>query len=105
MLRVFLNVVSDAILINDQNKYYAKLLSRMSPTLLIIDDDAKLNQLLKDFLKDFGYAVVTATHPARGLKKLKQTSPDLVILDIMLPDMVLRSAGRYGRQATFRSSC
>jgi DNA-binding response OmpR family regulator len=59
----------------------------MIPTLLIIDDDAKLNQLLKDFLKDFGYAVVTATHPARGLKKLKQASPDLVILDIMLPDM------------------
>jgi DNA-binding response OmpR family regulator len=59
----------------------------MTPTLLIIDDDAKLNQLLKDFLRDFGYAVITATHPARGLKKLKQASPDLVILDIMLPDM------------------
>jgi DNA-binding response OmpR family regulator len=40
----------------------------MKPTILIIDDDAKLNQLLKDFLKDFGYAVITATHPARGLK-------------------------------------
>ena len=59
----------------------------MTPTILIIDDDAKLNQLLKDFLKDFGYAVITATHPARGLKKLKQVSPELVILDIMLPEM------------------
>ena len=59
----------------------------MTPTILIIDDDAKLNQLLKDFLKDFGYAVITATHPARGLKKLKRASPDLVILDIMLPEM------------------
>ncbi|MGD2097096.1 MAG: response regulator transcription factor [Desulfobacterales bacterium] len=59
----------------------------MEPTILIIDDDAKLNQLLKDFLKDFGYAVITAAHPARGLKKLKQASPDLVILDIMLPEM------------------
>ena len=59
----------------------------MTPTLLIIDDDAKLNQLLKDFLKDFGFDVVTATHPAKGLKKLKQASPDLVILDIMLPEM------------------
>ena len=59
----------------------------MNPTILIIDDDAKLNQLLKDFLKDFGYAVITATHPAMGLKKLKQAGPDLVILDIMLPDM------------------
>ena len=46
--------------------------NHMNPTILIIDDDAKLNQLLKDFLKDFGYDVITATHPARGLKKLKQ---------------------------------
>jgi DNA-binding response OmpR family regulator len=61
--------------------------NRMNPTILIIDDDAKLNQLLKDFLKDFGFDVVTATHPAKGLKALKQASPDLVILDIMLPEM------------------
>lgn len=59
----------------------------MNPTLLIIDDDAKLNQLLKDYLKDFGFDVATATHPAKGLKKFKQTAPDLVILDIMLPEM------------------
>ena len=59
----------------------------MTPTILIIDDDAKLNQLLKDFLKDFGFDVVTATHPTQGLKKLKQALPDLVILDIMLPEM------------------
>jgi DNA-binding response OmpR family regulator len=59
----------------------------MNPTLLIIDDDAKLNELLKDFLKDFGFEVITATHPAKGLKKLKQALPDLVILDIMLPEM------------------
>ena len=59
----------------------------MTPTILIIDDDARLNQLLKDFLKDFGFNVVTATHPTQGLKKLQQVSPDLVILDIMLPEM------------------
>ncbi|MGW8301048.1 MAG: response regulator transcription factor, partial [Desulfobacterales bacterium] len=59
----------------------------MTPTILIIDDDAKLNELLKDFLKDFGYAVITATRPTKGLKKLRQKSPDLVILDIMLPEM------------------
>lgn len=59
----------------------------MTPTILIIDDDSRLNALLKDFLKDFGYAVITATHPSRGLKKLKQAAPDLVILDIMLPEM------------------
>ena len=59
----------------------------MTATILIIDDDAKLNQLLKDFLKDFGYRVITTTRPTTGLKKLQQASPDLVILDIMLPEM------------------
>jgi DNA-binding response OmpR family regulator len=59
----------------------------MNPTILIIDDDEKLNQLLKGFLSDFGFTVLTATHPEKGLKKLKQKSPDLVILDVMLPGM------------------
>jgi DNA-binding response OmpR family regulator len=56
-------------------------------TILIIDDDEKLNQLLHDFLGDFGFEIISATHPAKGLKLLKQKLPDLVILDIMLPDM------------------
>lgn len=59
----------------------------MRPTILIIDDDDKLNQLLKDFFKGFGFHTITATHPEDGLKKLKQKSPDLVVLDIMLPGM------------------
>ena len=59
----------------------------MKKTILIIDDDEKLNRLLTDYLGNQGYNVVTATHPADGLKKLKSRSPHLVILDIMLPDM------------------
>lgn len=59
----------------------------MNSTILIIDDDKKLNQLLTDFLSDFGFEILSATHPKNGLKKLKQKSPDLVILDIMLPEM------------------
>ena len=59
----------------------------MTPTILIIDDDKKLNELLKGFLSDFGFSVLTAIHPEKGLKKLKQKSPDLVILDVMLPGM------------------
>ena len=59
----------------------------MASTILIIDDDEKLNRLLKDFLSDFGFTTLTATHPEKGLKILKQKSPDLVILDVMLPGM------------------
>ena len=59
----------------------------MSTTILIIDDDAKLNKLLTEFLGDFGFSTLSATHPKDGLKKLKHQSPDLVILDVMLPGM------------------
>ena len=59
----------------------------MVSTILIIDDDEKLNRLLNDFLGGFGFNVLSATHPEKGLKKLKQKSPDLVILDVMLPGM------------------
>jgi len=59
----------------------------MDSTILIIDDDEKLNRLLTDFLGEFGFITLTATHPEDGLKKLNQKSPDLVILDVMLPGM------------------
>jgi DNA-binding response OmpR family regulator len=59
----------------------------MNPTILIIDDDEKLSLLLKDFFKDFGFITLTATHPENGLKIIKQKSPDILILDIMLPGM------------------
>lgn len=59
----------------------------METTILIIDDDQKLNRLLTEYLTPFGYAVLSAVHPEEGLKKLRQQAPDLVILDVMLPDM------------------
>jgi len=59
----------------------------MESTILIIDDDEKLNRLLTDFLSEFGFKTLTANHPEDGLKKLNQKSPDLVILDLMLPGM------------------
>jgi DNA-binding response OmpR family regulator len=59
----------------------------MNPLVLIIDDDEKLNRLLSDYLNDFGYRTLTAVHPEAGLNKLKDASPDLVILDVMMPDM------------------
>ena len=59
----------------------------MPHIILIIDDDEKLNQLLHDFLGDFGFDTISATHPAEGLRLLKKKTPDLVILDVMMPDM------------------
>ena len=59
----------------------------MEKTVLVIDDDEKLNNLLKDYLTKFGYKVITAIHPDDGLDCLEKELPDIIILDIMLPDM------------------
>jgi DNA-binding response OmpR family regulator len=59
----------------------------MKPIILIIDDDEKLNKLVEQYLDDFGFCTISAIHPREGLKKLDQMSPDLIILDVMLPEM------------------
>ncbi|MDP3480537.1 MAG: response regulator transcription factor [Desulfoprunum sp.] len=59
----------------------------MKTSILIIDDDDKLNRLLQAFLAGFNMEVVSATKPSVGLKLLRDRRPDLVILDLMLPEM------------------
>jgi DNA-binding response OmpR family regulator len=59
----------------------------MARTILVVDDDEKLNQLLKRFLKDYGYEVFSAVDADEGLKKVRTVLPDLIILDVMLPGM------------------
>lgn len=59
----------------------------MAWTLLVIDDDEKLNRLLKQFLAEFDFAVFAATDAHEGLKKINTVAPDLIILDLMLPGM------------------
>jgi DNA-binding response OmpR family regulator len=56
-------------------------------SVLIIDDDERLNTLLTEYLGRFGFAVRSATHPESGLRALKTEPPDILILDVMLPDM------------------
>ena len=78
----------------------------MEPLILIIDDDAKLNHLVKDYLGQFGFRTLTATHPSEGLKKLAKDAPDLIILAVMLPDMDgFEVCKKSGSLIPFRSSC
>ncbi|WFS63837.1 response regulator transcription factor [Pseudodesulfovibrio thermohalotolerans] len=59
----------------------------MADTILVIEDDADLQQLLKEYLAGFGYTVHTEGVPEVGLEAFKSLTPDLVILDVMLPGM------------------
>jgi DNA-binding response OmpR family regulator len=55
--------------------------------VLIIDDDERLNTLLTEYLSRFGYSVRSAKHPEAGLRAMRADPPDLLILDVMLPEM------------------
>ena len=55
--------------------------------ILMVDDDVDLNNLLTEYLARYGHRLVTATTAARGLQALRREQPDLIILDIMLPDI------------------
>lgn len=59
----------------------------MKSKIFVIDDDEKLNELLHTYLEKFGYQVVSFTSPRLGLEKVTKELPDLVILDVMMPEI------------------
>ena len=56
-------------------------------TILLIDDEIDLQQLVKIALKSRGYEVETANNGLEGLEKLKTLTPHLIILDLNMPKM------------------
>ena len=56
-------------------------------TILLIDDDATLLDLLGEHLEASGYGVVRAEDGLTGLNTAAKVSPDLVVLDVMMPGM------------------
>lgn len=59
---------------------------KASYRLLIIDDDVALTELLREYLGRFGHRLVSAATAADGRLLLRRDQPDLLILDVMLPD-------------------
>ena len=57
-----------------------------TPQLLMIEDDARLAQMVREYLTQSGFTVAHAGDGASGLAQLQERQPDLVILDLMLPD-------------------
>jgi len=56
-------------------------------TILVADDDASIRSLLKQLLSDEGYSVVEATTGTEVVEKVKETNPDLVIMDVRMPEL------------------
>lgn len=59
----------------------------MSKTILVIDDDVRMLQMLKVNLIQEGFQVLTAQNGREAIILLRQENPDLIILDLMMPQM------------------
>jgi DNA-binding response OmpR family regulator len=59
----------------------------MPRTILIADDDAQLRRTVRAYLEDSGYTVVVAGNGRDALFSMRHEHPDLVLLDVMMPEM------------------
>jgi DNA-binding response OmpR family regulator len=59
----------------------------MSDLILIIEDEPKVARLARDYLEKYGYRALVAGDGAAGLAAARRESPDLVLLDVLLPGM------------------
>ena len=59
----------------------------MARTVLIVEDDRNIADLLRLYLEKEGFEVCIAYDGIKGLEKFRETKPDLVLLDVMLPGM------------------
>ena len=58
----------------------------MKKRILVIEDRESLQKVVKARLQDAGYQVAVASTGAEGLKAVSKFKPDLIVLDVMLPD-------------------
>jgi DNA-binding response OmpR family regulator len=59
----------------------------MPKTILIVDDEERLARLLKTYLEQAGFRAVIAGNGRAGLALARQEKPDLIVLDIMMPEL------------------
>ena len=59
----------------------------MAISVLIVEDDRNIQELLQMYLEKEGYAVTVASDGGQGLAKFRSIKPDLVLLDVMMPVM------------------
>lgn len=58
----------------------------MSKKILVVDDEPDIRAILKQVLEAHGYAVITASGAKEGIEQIQKSSPDLMFLDIQMPD-------------------
>jgi DNA-binding response OmpR family regulator len=59
----------------------------MRKKILVVDDDAELVEIISFNLKQAGYSIGTASNGVDALKKARSLEPDLIVLDVMMPEL------------------
>jgi DNA-binding response OmpR family regulator len=59
----------------------------MGQTILVVDDHTNVRTLIKDYLTELGYHVVTARDGVEALAVVGRESVDLILLDVMMPNL------------------
>jgi len=59
----------------------------MAKKILIVDDEPQIVEICRDYLKAAGYDIVTASNGSKGLTLARREKPDLIVLDLMMPEM------------------
>jgi len=68
-------------------KECAALSGNNNKTILVVEDDADMNDLICSVLEEAGYKTISVATGEKGLETANQSKPDLVLLDIELPQM------------------
>lgn len=71
----------------------------MPQTILVVDDHANVRTLIKDYLNELGYRVITACDGAEALAAVGREHVDLILLDVMMPNLDGLEFLRIYRQA------
>src|SRR5512143_1377460 len=59
----------------------------MTDPILVVDDQSSVRQLLQEYLTEQGFRVITANDGQNAIYTARHESPDLILLDIMMPKM------------------
>ena len=59
----------------------------MTKTILVVDDEERITDLLRAYLEQASYRVLTAGNGRSGLELARADKPDLIVLDLMMPEM------------------
>jgi len=70
----------------------------MTPLILVVDDEPKVARLARDYLEKNGFRVVTAADGQSALATARREKPDLLVLDLMLPQIDGREVCRILRR-------